>query len=84
MFFLTREGRDIRLAGSNDLATWTKYEQNPLFDERSLAHDIAADDPKLAGRLYFAITREYATPSADIVLSPCARWNPPARERGEA
>ncbi len=63
------EGRGIGLARSNDLVTWTKYEQNPLWTNARWPSVLAGADPKHADLLYFAITREYDTPSSHIVLA---------------
>ena len=63
------EGRGIGLARSNDLVTWTKYEQNPLWTNARWPSVLAGADPKHADILYFAITREYDTPSSHIVLA---------------
>ena len=63
------EGRGIGLARSNDLVNWTKYEQNPLWTNARWPSVLAGADPKHADLLYFAITREYDTPSSHIVLA---------------
>src|ERR1035441_2213412 len=63
------EGEGIGLARSNDLVTWTKYEQNPLWTNARWPSVLAGADPKHADILYFAITREYDTPSSHIVLA---------------
>lgn len=63
------EGRGIGLARSNDLVNWTKYEQNPLWTNARWPSVLAGADPKQKGQLYFAITREYDTPSSHIVLA---------------
>jgi hypothetical protein len=63
------EGRGIGLARSNDLVNWTKYEGNPLWTNARWPSVLAKADPKHAGTLYFAITREYDTPSSHIVLA---------------
>ena len=68
------EGRGIGLARSNDLVNWTKYDQNPLWTNARWPSVLAgADskhtDPKYKDLLYFAITREYDTPSSHIVLA---------------
>ena len=63
------EGRGIGLARSNDLVNWTKYEQNPLWTNARWPSVLAGADPKQKDQLYFAITREYDTPSSHIVLA---------------
>jgi hypothetical protein len=63
------EGRGIGLARSNDLVNWTKYEQNPLWTNARWPSVLAGADPKHPDVLYFAITREYDTPSSHIVLA---------------
>jgi hypothetical protein len=63
------EGRGIGLARSNDLVNWTKYEQNPLWTNARWPTVLAKADPKRKNLLYFAITREYDTPSSHIVLA---------------
>ena len=63
------EGRGIGLARSNDLVNWTKYEQNPLWTNARWPSVLAKADPKRKNLLYFAVTREYDTPSSHIVLA---------------
>lgn len=63
------EGRGIGLARSNDLVNWTKYEHNPLWTNARWPSVLAKADPKHKDVLYFAITREYDTPSSHIVLA---------------
>ncbi|MBI3477709.1 MAG: hypothetical protein HY010_18400 [Acidobacteria bacterium] len=63
------EGEGIGLARSNDLVAWTKYDQNPLWTNARWPSVLAKADPKHKDVLYFAITREYDTPSSDIVLA---------------
>ena len=63
------EGRGIGLARSNDLVNWTKYEQNPLWTNARWPSVLAHADPKRKRLLYFAITRDYDTPSSHIVLA---------------
>lgn len=63
------EGRGIGLARSNDLVHWTKYEGNPLWTNARWPSAIAHADPKHKATLYFAITRDYDTPSSHIVLA---------------
>ena len=62
------EGRGVGLARSNDLVSWTKYEKNPLWTNARWPSVLANVDPKKKNLLYFAITREYDTPSSHIVL----------------
>lgn len=45
------EGRGIGLARSNDLVTWTKYEQNPLWTNARWPTVLAGADPKHADLL---------------------------------
>ena len=66
------EGRGIGLARSNDLINWTKYDQNPLWTNARWPSVIAKADAKRKGTLYFAITRDYDTPSSHIVLASSA------------
>jgi len=63
------EGRGIGLARSNDLVNWTKYEKNPLWTNARWPSVLDKADPKHKYTLYFAITREYDTPSSHIVLA---------------
>ena len=63
------EGKGIGLARSNDLVHWTKYEKNPLWTNARWPTVLEKADPKDPGMLYFAITREYDTPSSHIVLA---------------
>ncbi len=63
------EGRGIGLARSNDLENWTKYDKNPLWTNARWPSVLAKADPKHKDTLYFAITREYDTPSSHIVLA---------------
>ena len=62
------EGEGIGLARSNDLVHWTKYEKNPLWTNARWPTVLEKADPKDPGLLYFAITRDYDTPSSHIVL----------------
>ncbi len=62
-------GRGIGLARSNDLIHWTKYEQNPLWLDARWPSVLKGADPRHPGTLYFAITRDYDTPSSRIVLA---------------
>jgi hypothetical protein len=63
------EGRGIGLARSNDLVHWMKYEQNPLWTNARWPSVLAKANPRHKDRLYFAITRDYDTPSSYIVLA---------------
>lgn len=63
------EGRGIGLARSNDLVNWTKYEKNPLWTNARWPSMLQNADPRHRKRLYFAITRDYDTPSSYIVLA---------------
>src|ERR1700732_1215046 len=63
------EGRGIGLARSKDLVNWTKYADNPLWNNARWPSVLAKADPKHPDVLYFAITRDYATPSSHIVLA---------------
>lgn len=62
-------GRGVGLARSNDLVKWTKYKENPLWLNARWPSAVAKADPKHKSTLYFAITREYDTPSSHIVLA---------------
>ena len=48
---------------------WTKYENNPLWTNARWPSVLAKVDPKHKDLLYFAITRDYDTPSSHIVLA---------------
>jgi hypothetical protein len=63
------EGRGIGLARSNDLVNWTKYDQNPLWKNARWPSVLANADAKHPEVLYYAITRDYDTPSSHIVLA---------------
>jgi hypothetical protein len=63
------EGLGIGLARSNDLRNWTKYESNPLWTNARWPSVLDQADRKHKSRLYFAITRDYDTPSSLIVLA---------------
>lgn len=63
------EGRGIGLARSNDLVNWTKYENNPLWTNARWPSVLANADPKRKRVLYFAMTRDYDTPSSHVVLA---------------
>jgi len=66
------EGRGIGLAQSNDLVQWKKYEKNPLWTNARWPSVLEKADPKHPDLLYFAITRDYDTPSSYIVLASSA------------
>jgi hypothetical protein len=63
------EGRGIGLARSNDLVNWTKYEGNPLWTNARWPSVLQKADPQHKNTLYFAITRDYDSPSSHIVLA---------------
>jgi hypothetical protein len=63
------EGGGIGLARSNDLIHWTKYEKNPLWTNARWPTVLEKADPNDPGLLYFAITRDYDTPSSHVVLA---------------
>ena len=63
------EGKGIGLARSKDLVHWTKYERNPLWTNARWPSVLQKADPKDPALLYFAITRDYDTPSSRIVLA---------------
>ncbi len=63
------EGGGIGLARSNDLVNWTKYQKNPLWSNARWPSVLRNADPKHPKLLYFAITRDYDTPSSYIVLA---------------
>jgi hypothetical protein len=62
-------GRGIGLMRSNDLLHWTKFEHNPLWLNGRWASGLEGADPAHPRTLYFAITRDYDTPSSRIVLA---------------
>ena len=63
------EGRGVGLARSNDLVNWAKFESNPLWTNARWPTVLAEADPAHQDILYFAITRDYDTPSSYIVLA---------------
>ena len=63
------EGRGIGLARSNDLVNWVKYEHNPLWTNARWPSVLDHADSRPKDVLYFAITRDYDTPSSHIVLA---------------
>jgi hypothetical protein len=62
-------GRGVGLMRSNDLLHWTKYEHNPLWLNARWPSVVQNADPRHPDRLYFAITRDYDTPTSHIVLA---------------
>jgi hypothetical protein len=62
-------GRGVGLMRSNDLIHWTKYERNPLWLNARWPSVLLGADPAHPKTLYFAITRDYDTPSSRIVLA---------------
>jgi hypothetical protein len=68
-WFGLNNGRGIGLARSNDLLHWTKVERNPLWRNARWASALEAADPAHPEVLYFAITRDYDSPSSRIVLA---------------
>jgi hypothetical protein len=62
-------GRGMGLMRSNDLLHWTKYDRNPLWLNARWPSVLLGADPAHPGTLYFAITRDYDTPSSRIVLA---------------
>jgi len=62
-------GRGMGLMRSNDLVHWTKFEHNPLWLNARWPSVLLGADPAHPGTLYFAITRDYDTPSSRIVLA---------------
>jgi len=63
------EGKGIGLARSNDLIHWTKYDKNPLWLNARWPTVLEKANPNDPDILYFAITRNYDTPSSYIVLA---------------
>jgi hypothetical protein len=63
------EGMGIGLARSNDLVHWTKYGNNPLWTNARWPSVLEKADLKDPGLFYFAIVRDYDTPSSHIVLA---------------
>lgn len=63
------QGKGIGLARSNDLVHWTKFEKNPLWMNARWPSVLEHANPKDPSLLYFAITRNYDTPSSHIVLA---------------
>jgi hypothetical protein len=61
-------GRGMGLMRSNDLLHWTKFERNPLWLNARWP-SVLQGDPAHPHTLYFAVTRDYDTPSSRIVLA---------------
>ena len=68
-WFGLNNGRGMGLARSNDLMHWTKFERNPLWRNARWPSVLEAADPAHPDVLYFAITRDYDSPSSRIVLA---------------
>ena len=68
-WFGLNNGRGMGLARSNDLVHWTKYKDNPLWLNARWPSVLKGADPAHPDTLYFAITREYDTPTSHIVLA---------------
>ncbi len=62
-------GRGMGLMRSNDLTHWKKYDANPLWLNARWPSVLQVADPAHPDTLYFAITRDYDTPSSRIVLA---------------
>jgi hypothetical protein len=62
-------GRGVGLARSNALVHWTKYGKNPLWLKARWASVLKGADPAHPDVLYFAVTRDYDTPTSHIVLA---------------
>lgn len=62
-------GRGVGLARSDDLVHWVKYEGNPLWQNARWPSVLKGADPAHPDTLYFAVTRDYDTPSSRIVLA---------------
>jgi hypothetical protein len=60
-------GRGVGLARSNDLVHWKKFKKNPLWKNARWASVLKG--PGHSNVLYFAITRDYDTPTSHIVLA---------------
>ena len=66
------QGRGMGLARSNDLFHWTKFEGNPLLTNARWPSVVKALDAERHETLFFAITRDYDTPSSRIALATSA------------
>ncbi len=62
-------GRGMGLMRSNDLIHWNKYDRNPLWLNARWPSVLLGAEPTHPKTLYFAITRDYDTPSSRIVLA---------------
>ena len=62
-------GRGMGLMRSNDLIHWTKFDRNPLWLNARWPSVLLGGDPAHPHTLFFAITRDYDTPSSRIVLA---------------
>lgn len=63
------QGRGMGLARSNDLIHWTKYADNPLWTNARWPSVLKVAEPNGTDVLYFAVTRDYDTPTSRIVLA---------------
>jgi len=63
------QGRGMGLARSNDLIHWIKYDGNPLWKNARWPSVLKDADPAHPDILYFAVTRDYDTPTSHIVLA---------------
>lgn len=66
------QGRGMGLARSNDLIHWTKDAANPLWTNARWPSVLKVDGPDGRPVLYFAVTRDYDTPTSRIVLAKSA------------
>ncbi len=62
-------GRGVGLMRSNDLIHWSKFGHNPLWLNARWPSALQGGDAQHPHTLYFAITRDYDTPSSRIVLA---------------
>jgi len=62
-------GRGMGLARSDDLLHWTKFEGNPLWLNARWPSVLQGQSPANSNTLYFAVTRDYDTPSSRIALA---------------
>ncbi len=62
-------GRGMGLARSNDLIHWTKDQANPIWRNARWPSVLKVAGRDGATMLYFAITRDYDTPTSRIVLA---------------
>lgn len=63
------QGRGMGLARSNDLVHWTKDAANPLWTNARWPSVLKVGGVDGAPVLYFAVTRDYDTPTSRIVLA---------------